>query len=132
MIARRSFAGRPWWPGAAWLVFLQLFASPMHAGDAPILQAEVNLAELVEKPGVFEVTAIVHDARDGRFLGAPHMRFRGSETTTVSVATSGDDRLALTVGPVIGGYRAHWLVVLRRGGTILAKAKGTVRSQTAD
>ena len=100
--------------------------------DPPVLQAEVSMAALVEKPGLYEAIAVVHGGRDGRFLAAPFMRFRESETTTVSVKTESGDNLALTVGPVIRGHRAHWLVVWRSNGEVVARASGTVRSETAN
>ena len=100
--------------------------------DPPALQAEVSMAALVEKPGLYEAIAVVHDARDGRFLAAPFMRFRESETATVRVNTESGDSLALTVGPVIRGHRAHWLVVWRSDGEVIARTRGTVRSETAN
>ncbi|UCC14244.1 MAG: hypothetical protein JSW21_12990 [Gammaproteobacteria bacterium] len=114
------------------VLLLATLLSPAAVADESGLQADVSLAALVEKPGTYEAIAIIHDARDGSFLAAPFMRFRESETRTVSVTTESGDILALTVGPVIRGHRAHWLIVWRRGGDVLARAKGTVRSETAN
>lgn len=98
------------------------------AADADsAMDVEVNLVELAEKPGTYDVVAIVRSADDGRLLAAPHMRIAGDQTSVIAVENDSGDRISLSIGPVFRSREAQWLVVWRRGDSTVARAAGRVK-----
>ena len=102
------------------------------ADQGPALAARVSLAPLPEKQDVYEAVAIVSVADSGEFLAAPFMRFNRGETAVTSVAAAPGGTVSLSIGPVIRGMRANWLVVWRRDdGEVVARTRGVVTVESA-
>ena len=96
------------------------------------LVAEVSLAPLPEKQDVYEAVAVVSVADGGAFLAAPFLRFNRGETAVTSAAAEPGGTVSLSIGPVIRGTRANWLVVWRRDGDVVARARGVVTVPSSD
>lgn len=108
----------------AWI----LLTGGASAGDVDgTLHVEISLTAIVEKPGEYDVMAVVREAEGGELIAAPFMRFDGGSTSVVSVTSDSGDRISLSIGPVFRGTEAQWLVVRRRDGETVARAAGRVK-----
>ena len=114
--------------GGLCAVAILLATWPVAAADPPAaLSVEISLAALPEKSEVYEAVAIVSETDGGGFLAAPFLRLTHGETTVTTAEAASGGTISLSIGPVIGGTHASWLVVWRRDGEIAARATGVVR-----
>jgi len=96
------------------------------------MEVEISLVEIAERPGTFDVVALVRATADGRLITAPHMRVPGDQTSVLAVENDHGDRITLSIGPVFRGKAAQWLVVWRRDGEAIARSTGRVEVFGAD
>ena len=106
-------------------------AEPAPEAASP-MEVEISLVEIAEKPGTFDVVALVRATADGRLIAAPHMRVPGDQTSVLAVENDDGDRITLSIGPMFRGQEAQWLVVWRRDGETIARSTGRVETFGAD